>query len=40
MAMLAGVYIFIFGFDYMYRKIEENEEFNINEKYRNNRRNK
>ena len=40
MAMLAGVYILIFGFDYMYRKIEENEEFNINEKYRNNRRNK
>ena len=33
MAMLAGVYILIFGFDYMYRKIEENEEFKINEKY-------
>ena len=40
MLMLASVYILIFGFDYMYRKIEENEEFKINEKYRNNRRNK
>ena len=40
MLMLAGVYILIFGFDYMYRKIEENEEFKINEKYKNNRRNK